>query len=68
MGVEQTYEDGKNKNVGLLGYSHGRQSIFLNAENGSATFGLPQEQSDKNDPYTEGRITLVPGGISSIGN
>lgn len=66
MGVEKTYEG--DRNVGLLGYSHGRQSIFLDAETGDATFGLPEEQSDKNDPLTEGRIELRPGGTSKIGN
>lgn len=67
MGVEKTYEDSEEQ-IGLLGYSNGKQSIFLNAADGSAIFGLPEEQSDKNDPYTEGRIQLVPGGTSYIGN
>lgn len=66
MGTAQTY-DQKNPNVGLLGYSHGKQSIFLNAEEGSAVFGLPEDQASTNNLYTEGRIELNPGGDSKIG-
>lgn len=66
MGVEKTYEG--DRNVGLLGYSHGEQSIFLDAASGNATFGLPASQGDINERYTEGRIELRPGGVSKIGN
>lgn len=57
--------------LGLIGYSHGLQSIFLNAEDGSATFGLPQLPDDKglqSNQEREGRIKLVPGGTSTIAN
>lgn len=66
MGTSKTY-DADNSSIGLFGYSHGKQSIFLNAEDGSATFGLPEEQASANNQYTEGRIQLVPGGDSKIG-
>jgi hypothetical protein len=41
---------------GLLGFSQGIISIYLDAETGNATFGRPGE----------GQIKLVPGGTSSI--
>ena len=41
---------------GLLGFSQGAMSIYLDAETGNATFGLPGE----------GQIKLVPGGTSTI--
>lgn len=53
--------------LGLLGYSHGKQSIWLDAETGNATFGLPESLGDANNNYTEGQIKLVPGGESTIG-
>jgi hypothetical protein len=79
MGKTETYTGGaeKEKQIGVLGYSHGLQSIFLDAETGEATFGLPGGKilSDngntlvpKNgDDYGEGRVELRPGGISKIG-
>lgn len=59
----------QNESIGLLGYSGGRQSIFLNAEDGSATFGLPEEDTSKgiSPTYTQGQIKLVPNGVSKIG-
>ena len=54
--------------VGLMGYSHGLQSMFLNAEDGSATFGLPQANSQQTNSEKEGRIKLIPGGTSTIAN
>ena len=78
MGVRNTYNgmtdglstsgDSTTKDIGLFGYSKGRQSIFLNAMDGSATFGLPENRSTKDNKYTEGQIKLVPGGISNIAN
>lgn len=75
---EATYYDIKNnfgqlessKTVGLLGYSHGQQSVFIDAETGKAVFGLPENKSQQPDDFSakEGRIELVPGGISTIGN
>lgn len=66
MGTAQTY--GQNEpDVGLLGYSAGKQSIFLDAETGNAIFGLPEDQASTNNHYTEGRIELIPGGDSKIG-
>ena len=69
MGKATTY-DMEEEQVGLLGYSGGRQSIFLDAKTGNATFGLPE--IDERDPnqqnLNEGRIELRPGGLSSIAN
>jgi hypothetical protein len=53
---------GKDK-VGIMGYSEGRQSIFLDANTGKAVFGLAADDNE----YDEGRIELVPGGVSKIG-
>ena len=66
MGTAQTYDQDE-PDVGLLGYSAGKQSIFLDAETGNATFGLPEDQASTSNQYTEGRIELVPGGESKIG-
>lgn len=66
MGTSKTY-DAKDSSIGLMGYSHGKQSIFLDAENGSATFGLPENQASQNNNFEEGRIQLIPGGESHIG-
>lgn len=54
--------------TGLLGYSGGKQSIWLDAESGKAVFGLPELQASQENEYNEGRIELVPGGVSSIAN
>lgn len=70
MGKATTY-DMEEEQVGLLGYSGGRQSIFLDAKTGSAIFGLTevddrQAKEDQKENYTEGRIELIPGGTSRI--
>jgi hypothetical protein len=77
MGKTETYTGGaeNEKEIGLFGYAHGLQSIFLDAESGNATFGLPDNYSLNEqgnvilnaDDYNEGRIELRPGGISKIG-
>lgn len=75
MGKAQTYDhlksdgtlDQTQQSVGLLGYSHGKQSVHIDAETGNATFGLPEQQATAGNKYTEGRIELVPGGESKIG-
>ena len=66
MGTAKTY-DQEESNIGLLGYSHGKQSIWLDSETGNAIFGLPEQQASANNQYTEGRIELIPGGDSKIG-
>lgn len=66
MGKSQTY-DAEDASVGLLGFSKGKQSIWLDAETGNAIFGLPENQASANNQYTEGRIELIPGGESKIG-
>lgn len=66
MGKSQTY-DQEERSVGLLGYSHGKQSIWLDADTGNAIFGLPEQQASTNNAFTEGRIELIPGGESKIG-
>lgn len=68
--------------IGLFGYSHGLESIFLDAETGNATFGLPDgyiftsddnnvlvpfKSEDEQANYSEGRIELRPGNVSTIG-
>ena len=80
MGKTETYTGGADneKEVGLFGYTHGIQSIFLDSETGDATFGLPDgytfnEESGtpvptlEGDTYNEGRIELRPGAVSKIG-
>lgn len=67
MGSVQTY-DQKDPDVGLFGYSGGKQSIWLDARTGNATFGLPEIESPIPNEYTEGRIELRPGGESKIGS
>lgn len=80
MGKTETYTGGvtQEKQVGLFGYSSGLQSIFLDAETGNATFGLPDGYRlntnngisipiKDEDNYGEGRIELRPGGESKIG-
>ena len=80
MGKTETYtgKAEKEKQIGLFGYSCGLQSIFLDAETGNATFGLPDGYTietrngitvpvEKPDEYDEGRIELRPGGESKIG-
>lgn len=75
MGKATTYDKVNDKgesiedtSTGLLGYSHGKQSIWLDAESGKAIFGLPEDQASQNNKYNEGRIILDPGGTSSIAN
>ena len=80
MGKTETYTGRAEaeKQTGLFGYACGLQSMFLDAETGNATFGLPDgytiEKHDgafipvqKEDEYGEGRIELRPGGESKIG-
>ena len=80
MGKTETYtgKAEKEKQIGLFGYSCGLQSIFLDAETGNATFGLPEGYTietrsgitvpvEKPDEYEEGRIEFRPGGESKIG-
>lgn len=62
----KTEEGYSSEKVGLMGFSEGRQSIFLDAKTGAAEFGLAADGSDSNDPYSEGRIKLVPNGVSEI--
>lgn len=81
MGKTETYTGGaeNEKEVGLFGYAHGLQSIFLDSKTGNATFGLPDGYSFSEETgtpipisgedvnYNEGRIELKPGGVSKIG-
>ena len=69
MGQAKTYDDNDEKNTtGLLGYSGGKQSIWLDAVTGKAVFGLPSDAGSQDNGYNEGRIKLIPGGNSQIGN
>ena len=70
MGTQVTYDEDNNKKTqaGLFGYSHGKQSININAEDGSATFGLNEDAASEQNKWNEGRISLVPGGESYIAN
>jgi hypothetical protein len=57
IGEAKSTETGSSKNyIGILGYSHGKQSIYLDADTGNATFGIDGE----------GQIKLIPGGTSTI--
>jgi hypothetical protein len=67
MGQAKTY-DSDDTSTGLLGYSGGKQSIWLDAESGKAVFGLPSDAGSQANGYNEGRIKLIPGGNSQIGN
>ena len=49
-----------NKEVGIFGYNHGQRSIFLNAETGSAAFGIASQGQIIIDP-TDGRATIRSG-------
>lgn len=69
MGIEKTYtqENEPEQRVGLLGYNHGKQSIWMDAESGKTILGLPEDDAvNAGNPLTEGRIELVPGGTSRI--
>lgn len=71
MGTASTYDQTQYRQdvpVGLLGYSNGEQSIALDARTGSAIFGLTEQLGDISNRYSEGRIELIPGGTSKIGN
>lgn len=68
--VEETDENNKpvvkdQNDVGLFGYCKGQQSIFLDAQTGKATFGLPESDTDNYrgrivlDPTGEGRSTIA---------
>lgn len=69
MGTEKTYnqENGEEERIGILGYNHGKQSIWMDAETGNTILGLPEDDAvDAGNPLTEGRIELIPGGTSRI--
>lgn len=69
MGKMETYnQDEPTVRVGMLGFSEGKQSIWLDSETGNAIFGLPENQASADNPWEEGRIELIPGGESKIGN
>lgn len=54
---ESSYAD---KEVGIFGYNHGQRSIFLDAETGSAAFGIASQGQIIIDP-TDGRATIRSG-------
>lgn len=54
--------------VGLVGYSDGKQSVFIDSKTGRAYFGLPDDDIESTSGTNEGRIELIPGGVSKIGN
>ena len=69
MGEMSAYGEDES-DIGLLGLSHGKQSIFLDSKTGNAYFGLPNENKfggQGTQGYNEGRIELVPGGVSKVG-
>ena len=71
MGTASTYDQKDYRQdamVGLLGYKNGEQSISLDARTGNAIFGLPEQMGTLQNRYSEGRIELIPGGTSKIGN
>lgn len=46
---------------GFMAYSHGKRSIFLDAETGAATFGLAEKGSIKIDPNSNGTAVIEGG-------
>jgi hypothetical protein len=66
MGTAKSFSKQEGSKTGLLGYSRGKQSVFINAEDGSASFGVYEE--DEEDENYEGRILLSPNGESKIAN
>lgn len=69
MGQATTYDDSdKTSTTGILGYSGGKQSVHIDAATGKAVFGLPSDAASQENAYNEGRIKLIPGGNSQIGN
>lgn len=72
MGTEQTYGDNSiSEHTGLFGYASGVRSIFLNAEDGSATFGVSNSEGEQIAGAArppQGQIKMNPGGISEIGS
>ena len=59
MGVKYT-KDKINSQVGLFGFSHGKQSIFLDAKTGKAEFGINRSGQISIDP-TQNRALLYSG-------
>ena len=54
MGVKQQNVDSKeNQRIGLFGFNHGEQSMFLNSRDGSAIFGLSGSGQITIDPSTK---------------
>lgn len=74
-GITTVNNENASNAIGLIGYNHGQQSIWLDAETGNATFGLNSninnfqnmpDPNGNNEYQHEGRIELRPTGISSI--
>lgn len=67
---KETVEVETERQVGLLGYAKGQQSVFIDAETGNATFGLrDSEFADNTDEKSySGRVELRPNGYSRIAN
>ena len=69
IGQATTYDDmDKTNTTGILGYSGGKQSVHIDAASGKAVFGLPSDAASQENAYNEGRIKLIPGGNSQVGN
>ena len=68
MGKASFYENDEEKSqMGLFGFSKGRQSIFLDANTGAATFGINDEDAEGAEAESNnGRISLNPNGESYI--
>ena len=56
MGAVKSDDESTTKKIGLIGYNHSKQSIFLDAETGKAEFGVSGE----------GQIILEPGNQAII--
>ena len=56
MGAVKSDDESTTKKIGLIGYNHSKQSIFLDAETGKAEFGVSGE----------GQIILEPGNKAII--
>lgn len=59
-------KDGSKKEVGLMGLHKGERSFFLDANTGSATFGINGAGQIKIDPGSENNQAIIEGGTYKL--
>lgn len=59
---ETRFPNKSTSQVGLLGYSHGTRSFFLNSKNGSALFGAPNKAQIIIDPSAQTQKAMIYSG------